>query len=188
MRDIGAAHTLYPALQACGVTERVAHGFTLIELLVVVLIIGILAAVALPQYNKAVAKARVTQWVALTDAFKKGTEAYILENGYPTEGWWDFTGEAAEGGTTAHLDIELPNTSFDYDASADYNGPDTSYSIYTNSILPGVYDLRYEKMQATGQWNGTCMGSTTQGVLMCKILRDQYGYSCTDDEKGGPCD
>ena len=71
--------------------------FTLIELLVVVLIIGILAAVALPQYQKAVMRARVAEYRINLDALAKAANSYYLANS-----------TYANGNDLAKLDIVLP--------------------------------------------------------------------------------
>lgn len=57
------------------------NAFTLIELLVVVLIIGILASIALPQYDKAVLKSRTAQCVLTLHTVDTAQEVHWLENG-----------------------------------------------------------------------------------------------------------
>ena len=61
-------------------------GFPLIELLVVVLIIGILSAVALPQYEKAVFKSRLAEVMVNTKTIKNCFDMYVPANGLPASG------------------------------------------------------------------------------------------------------
>ncbi|RJS94994.1 pilin [Salinisphaera sp. Q1T1-3] len=63
------------------------QGFTLIELMIVVAIIGILAAIAIPQYQNYVARSQMAEAVSLTDGLKNDVIEYYSTNGScPTNG------------------------------------------------------------------------------------------------------
>ena len=116
-------------LTTSGHTANTFHtataGFTLIELLVVVLIIGILAAVALPQYEKAVTKSRVSTVLPWFTALKRGQELFILN-----------------GGTSACLDLmefaDLSGLSYTYSRLIE-----TSRRLYCDSQIRVSPDLLF---------------------------------------------
>ncbi len=127
-------------------------GFTLIELLVVVLIIGILAAVALPQYQKAVAKSRGVQVIAFLNAYVKAAELHALEHGC--------TGEEV-----------LLQTNLELSSMVNNLGGSGAYMTcgYVSAAFNDM-DIIYEKDSEKWILN-MCEGTSSNGEDICTYLR-----------------
>ncbi len=140
-------------------------GFTLIEMLVVVLIIGILAAVALPQYFKAVEKSRSTEALQVLGTIAAAQERYRLassENLY----------------TTNFEDFDVSFT--------DRNGADVSGSSYrTKNFTITISGTSGSDGQVQAVRNG---GGSTDQVSYTLTRRYRQGdVTCTDGGVTGMC-
>ena len=166
-------------------------GFTLIELLVVVLIIGVLSAIALPQYQKAVNRSRGAEALTTLRALADAANLYYLENG-TYEGLAYTDTNAAEKLSIAvpqlknfkyhHDSHGNPSNSFEGFSSATQNGarialtPNNDTSI---DMMVDVWKGQIQKFLCSSPQGTACKeffpGCTTPiggavGCLSCNYL------------------
>ena len=173
-----------------GFTAR--SGFTLMELLVVVLIIGILAAVAVPQYQKSVKKARLAEFVSTASSIEKAVDVWLLENGGYPEDWVWFTSKDNSARTYSSLDIKMSCAKEDRTFCYTRLG---GWDIYCAPSGCGInlYTTRDENGATTNTWldqafisvrkrqsdeNIWKIESATQNTkLVCQVWKETFGTS-----------
>ena len=152
-----------------------SKGFTLIELLVVVLIIGILSAVALPQYTKAVEKARAAEAFTMLKSLSDAAVIYYMQNGSYT------------GFSNDTIDISLPESDgkyFQFKLGGRY------------VITPNHMDIYAIRKQGSYQLTAVhyygkrirlyCLATDEKGLSICRSLG--ASSSCPLNSSSTACD
>ena len=149
-------------------------GFTLIELLVVVLIIGILAAVALPQYNKAVMKTRFATIKNLTRDIAEAQKIYYLAN-------------STFATRFDQLDIDVGGTPDANDANRTYEWGscflNSSYIACTYSSIGMKYQIYYEGYNMDNKWCVTFNPDLT--TMQNQLCKQETGQAAPNHISGG---
>jgi len=158
--------------------QKEQRGFTLIELLVVVLIIGILAAVAVPQYQQAVWKARIAEAVTAIKATANAEKVYFMENGTYTRDFHALDVAVGTPGTATDPSINYIQTMTNWRIKlAEIEGN----SIYTQalSLAGGLYIYYYLDKDT---FHCCFKSNNLQAQKICSGLGSSETAPCATDE------
>ena len=138
-------------------------GFTLIELLVVVLIIGILSAVALPQYTKSVEKTRAVEAWTMAKSVIDAQKIYRLSNGkwttnvenldieIPEMKNWELSISPTSDSETAPLTFSLTGKNLMIGCALHYQvNPNGQVLVTAGDAKPHIYPCKMEYMASRG--------------------------------------
>ncbi len=136
------------------------QGFTLIELMIVVAIIGILAAVAIPQYQNYVENSKLAAAASSIDSLK-----LAIANDYQTNGTWDTAASFAQAGSApvAPQVAALPSLPNNESASIGASGAIIiTFGTSLGADIPANSTLTFTPSSAAGQSTMTWAATQTQ--------------------------
>ena len=150
-------------------------GFSLLEMLVVVLIIGILAGIALPQYRNTVRKTRIAEAKITLRALVDATDRYILQHG---DADWD---------SLENLDVQVPEETNNWEIYINACQPNNGIVGCIATAYPKWEDMDYVVVYASNNYCGEyenmcgkffCAAQDDNGHKICKSLGGQLieGY------------
>jgi len=163
-------------------------GFTLIELLVVVLIIGILAAMALPQYFKAVERSRMTEAITIMDSVAKAQRRKFMQTNRYAD---DFRGldVSPKGARGAEYHTKGGGNGFNIQLMVNAGAPQVvAWREVNNNFMHQSLQYQYNLSRDFQSDNVSCTGINQAGEELCADfcgIDTPVGTCCSAGYAGG---